>query len=151
MERLEESELFQQASCVALYHAIPGEVQTAAFIEKWYKEKTLLLPVIEGNDLRLLPYTGPDSLKAGIFGILEPTHETQIIPENLINLIIIPGVAFDRNHNRLGRGKGYYDRLLSSISAPKIGICYDFQLIETVPTEPFDQKMDLIITEKEII
>lgn len=151
MKRLEENNLFQQASCVALYHAIPGEVQTALFIEKWYKEKTLLLPVIEGNDLRLVPYAGPNSLKAGIFGILEPTDETQMIPENQIDLIIVPGVAFDRAHNRLGRGKGYYDRLLSGLSAPKIGICYDFQLIDVVPTEPFDRKMDLIITEKEII
>lgn len=151
MQRLEETDLFRQASCIALYHAIPGEVQTAEFIEKWYEEKKLLLPVIEGNDLRLLLYTGKDAVKAGVFGILEPTEESQSVAEEEIDLIIVPGVAFDRRHNRLGRGKGYYDRLLSTLKAPKIGICYDFQLLDTIPVESFDKKMDIIVTEKEII
>ena len=56
MDRLEETDLFQQASCIALYHAIPGEVQTAGLIEKWYRKKRLLLPLIKGNDLQLLLY-----------------------------------------------------------------------------------------------
>ena len=72
-------------------------------------------------------------------------------PESEIDLIIVPGVAFDRQHNRLGRGKGFYDRLLSTLDVPKIGICYDFQLKDQIPAEPFDRKMDLIITEKEIL
>ena len=121
MDRLEETDLFQQASCIALYHAIPGEVQTAGLIEKWYRKKRLLLPLIKG------------------------------VPESEIDLIIVPGVAFDRQHNRLGRGKGFYDRLLSTLDVPKIGICYDFQLKDQIPAEPFDRKMDLIITEKEIL
>ncbi len=151
MERLEETDLFRQASCIALYHAIPGEVQTAALIEKWYREKKLLLPLIKGNDLRLLLYAGKDSLKAGAFGILEPTEDCMAVPESEIDLIIVPGVAFDRQHNRLGRGKGFYDRLLSTLDVPKIGICYDFQLKDRIPVEPFDRKMDLIVTEKEIV
>ena len=68
MDRLEQTELFQAASCIALYHAIPGEVQTAGFIEKWYQKKKLLLPLIVGDDLRLLLYEGPESLKPGPFG-----------------------------------------------------------------------------------
>lgn len=151
MQRLEETDLFRQASCVALYHAIPGEVQTAEFIEKWHEEKKLLLPVIEGNDLHLVLYTGKDSLKAGVFGILEPTEEAQTVSEEEIDLMLVPGVAFDRQHNRLGRGKGYYDRLLATLKAPKVGICYDFQLLDTIPTESFDKKMDMIMTEKETI
>lgn len=150
-DRLEETKLFQQASCIALYHAIAGEVQTAAFIEKWYREKRLLLPVVKGSDLLLLQYAGKESLKAGAFGIQEPTEECRIVPESEIDLIIVPGVAFDRQHNRLGRGKGFYDRLLSTLDIPKIGICYDFQLKETIPVEPFDRKMDLIVTEKEVL
>ena len=62
-------------------------------------------------------------------------------------MIIVPGVAFDLQHNRLGRGRGFYDRLLSSLSAPKVGICFDFQLIDTVPTEPFDRLMDSVVSE----
>ena len=151
MDRLEETDLFQQASCIALYHAIPGEVQTAGLIEKWYRKKRLLLPFIRGNDLQLLLYAGKESLKTGVFGILEPSEDCEAVPESEIDLIIVPGVAFDRQHNRLGRGKGFYDRLLSTLDVPKIGICYDFQLKDQIPAEPFDRKMDLIITEKEIL
>ena len=150
MDRLEETDL-QQASCIALYHAIPGEVQTAGVIEKWYRKKRLLLPLIKGNDLQLLLYAGKESLKTGVFGILEPSEDCEAVPESEIDLIIVPGVAFDRQHNRLGRGKGFYDRLLSTLDVPKIGICYDFQLKDQIPAEPFDRKMDLIITEKEIL
>lgn len=151
MGRLEETELFRQASCIALYHALPGEVQTADFIEKWHKQKRLLLPLVKGNDLQLLLYAGKESVKTGAFGIWEPTEECEVVPEEEIDLVIVPGVAFDRLHNRLGRGKGFYDRLLSTLSAPKIGICYDFQLKELIPIEPFDKKMDLILTEKETL
>ena len=80
MERLEETDLFRQASCIALYHAISGEVQTAGLIEKWYREKKLLLPLIKGNDLQLLLYSGKESLKAGAFGILEPTVDCVAVP-----------------------------------------------------------------------
>ena len=151
MERLEEMILFRQASCLALYHAISGEVQTAGLIEKWYREKKILLPLIKGNDLQLLLYAGKESLKTGAFGISEPTEDCIAVQEREIDLIIVPGVAFDRQRNRLGRGKGFYDRLLSTLDIPKIGVCYDFQLKDRIPVEPFDQKMDLIITEKEIV
>lgn len=116
MDRLEQTELFQAASCIALYHAIPGEVQTAGFIEKWYRKKKLLLPLIVGDDLRLLLYEGPESLKPGPFGILEPKADGIEVPKNEIDLIIVPGVAFDKDKNRMGRGRGFYDRLLSTLN-----------------------------------
>ena len=151
LKQLEETELFRQAFCIGLYYSISGEVQTATFIEKWSDKKQLLLPLIVGNDLRLLPYKGNDSLTPGVFGIPEPTDTETAISESEVDLIIVPGVAFDRQLNRMGHGKGYYDRLLSTMQAPKIGLCFDFQLQESVPVEPFDKKMDMIITEKEII
>lgn len=85
MDRLEETDLFQQASCIALYHAIPGEVQTAGLIEKWYRKKRLLLPLIKGNDLQLLLYAGKESLKTGVFGILEPSEDCEAVPESEID------------------------------------------------------------------
>lgn len=151
LKRLEETELFRQASCIALYHAIPGEVQTAGILERWSDKKRLLLPLVVGDDLCFSPYRSDDTLTPGAFGILEPTETETAIPESAIDLIIVPGIAFDRQLNRMGRGKGYYDRLLATLQAPKIGICFHFQLQETIPIEPFDQKMDLIITEKEMI
>ena len=103
-----------------------------------------MLPLIKGNDLQLLLYAGKESLKTGAFGISEPTEDCIAVQEREIDLIIVPGVAFDRQRNRLGRGKGFYDRLLSTLDIPKIGVCYDFQLKDRIPVEPFDQKMDLI-------
>lgn len=151
LKLLEETELFRQASCIALYYSIPGEVQTAGFLEKWFEKKQLLLPLVVGDDLHLLPYKGKESLQPGAFGIPEPIDTEATVPESAVDLIIVPGVAFDRQLNRMGRGKGYYDRLLSTLQAPKIGICFNFQLQNNIPVEPFDKKMDLIITEKEII
>lgn len=151
MQRIEETVLFRQAGCIALYHALRDEVQTADFIEKWYQKKRILLPVVQGKDLLLYQYEGKESLRKGAFGILEPTADCRLTAKNEVDLVIVPGVAFDRRRNRLGRGKGFYDRLLSTLAARTIGICYDFQLMDEIPTEPFDRKMDLIITEKETI
>lgn len=104
----------------------------------------------------MVAYKGADSLRTGAYGILEPisgdreSSESRTLEEE-IELIVVPGVAFDRRLNRLGRGKGYYDRLLSTLQARKVGICFDFQLKDAIPTEPFDRKMDAILTEKETI
>ena len=79
------------------------------------------------------------------FGILEPVGEI-FEAYNLIDLMIIPGVAFDTSLHRMGRGRGFYDRLLSVAETVKIGICFDFQLVERVPVEEFDVPMNNVIT-----
>ena len=151
LRHLEEDELFRKAGCVALYYALPGEVQTADFIEKWYKVKQILLPVVVGDDLSLQRYIGKDHLRKGAFDILEP-ETTLILPETSYpELLIVPGIAFDRQLNRLGRGKGYYDRLLSQPDTPAIGVAFSFQLRDRIPTEPHDRKMTRIITDSEIV
>ena len=138
---LEKHRLFQQASCVALYYALPGEVETASLLEKWYQQKKLVLPLVKGNDLQFQQYLGKDALQKGAFHIWEPNETCPIVGLQEIELIIVPGVAFDRSRNRLGRGKG------TQLEIPKIGICFDFQLKEHIPTEAFDEKMDVILTE----
>lgn len=148
LERLEKLDLFKKAQSIALYHALPGEVETAAFIEKWAKEKTIFLPVVEGNDLTLYHYEGTEELQSGAFGIMEPKSKQPCALEE-IELLVVPGIAFDRHCNRLGRGKGYYDRLLTTLQAPKIGLCFHFQLVDQIPMEPFDIPMDVVITDKE--
>ncbi|EJW99876.1 5-formyltetrahydrofolate cyclo-ligase [gut metagenome] len=96
--------------------------------------------------MELHRYTGPQNLVVGSYGILEPIGEA-IQTYTSIDLIIVPGMAFDKQGHRLGRGKGYYDRLLPKIpQAYKIGICFPFQLLEEIPTEPFDICMDEILT-----
>lgn len=135
--------MFQSAQTVLLYFSMNDEVHTHTFIEKWSKLKTILLPVIKGELLELRIYSGNKEMVTNSYGIPEPQGEAFTNYEQ-IDLAIIPGMAFDRKGNRLGRGKGYYDKLLPQIKAPKMGICFPFQLMEEIPTEAFDVSMDTV-------
>lgn len=143
---------FQKSSTVLLYWSMDDEVQTHDFVERWFREKRLLLPCVDGDDLLLRQYTGPDCMRAGEqFGIGEPTGT---IFEDLdqIDLIIVPGVAFDKHLNRMGRGRGFYDRLLKTTpQAFKIGIAFDFQILDEIPTDPFDVPMNAVVGESMMI
>ena len=97
-----------------------------------------------GESLELRVYA-PAHLSPGSFGILEPATGSLFTDYDRIDLAVVPGMAFDRKGNRLGRGKGFYDRLLPLLKAPKAGICFPFQLVEAVPVEPFDTPMDYVI------
>lgn len=144
---LEAHPAFKAADTVLLYHSLKDEVDTHEFIRKWSRLKRILLPVVVGDNLELRVYTGPEDLAIGAYGIEEPTG-ARFTDYAAIGFIAVPGVAFDRNGNRLGRGKGYYDRLLPRIPAAyKAGICFPYQLVEEVPAEPFDIRMDEIITQ----
>ncbi len=147
---LESLPVFKNAKTILLYHSLKDEVRTHAFIEKWKNQKILILPVVNGKNLILKEYNDSSKLLTGAYGIQEPTGEL-FSDYNKIDLAIIPGVSFDKVGNRLGRGKGYYDRLLPKIKAFKIGICFSFQLSEKIPVEPHDTKMNLIITENGIL
>lgn len=148
MERVAAMPCFQKAKVVLLYWSMADEVQTHAFVERWWCEKTVLLPCVDGDNLRLRPYTGPECMTAGEqFGIGEPTGE-EWTDLDRIDMIVVPGVAFDREGNRMGRGRGFYDRLLKTAThAFKVGVAFDFQVIEAVPTEPHDVKMDTVVSE----
>ena len=146
--KLEDHPLFRKAHTVLLYHSLPDEVQTHGFIEKWSTVKSFVLPVVKGDELELRHYEKGKDMRKGSFGIDEPADGLPA-NENEIELAIIPGVAFDRKGNRLGRGKGYYDRTLDRLpGAYRIGICFGFQLVENVPTEQNDRPMDEIWTEE---
>ena len=148
MSKVEELDRFREAKVVLLYWSMEDEVQTHAFVEKWYKSKTILLPCVDGDDLRLRQYTGADCMREGEqFGIGEPTGEEYTDLES-VDAIIVPGVAFDKEGHRMGRGRGFYDRLLKSTpNAYKIGVCFDFQMVESVPVEPHDVMMDRVVGE----
>lgn len=149
LESLEKHVRFRQAKTVLLYYSLKDEVQTQAFVEKWSKKKNILLPVVVGDDLELRKYSGKQNLRTGSYRIEEPTGEL-FTDYTSIELAIIPGVAFDRSGNRLGRGKGYYDRLLPKLDLSyKIGICFSFQLTDQIPAEEHDIRMDYILTEEQ--
>lgn len=148
MQQVESLPQFKEAQTVLLYWSMEDEVQTHDFVNRWYKEKTLLLPCVDGDDLRLRQYTGPECLKEGEqFGIGEPTGP-EFTDLERVEMIIVPGVAFDRTGNRMGRGRGFYDRLLKSTPrAFKVGVAFNFQMVDRVPTEDFDVPMDAVLTE----
>lgn len=148
MRQVEQLEAFKQARTVLLYWSMDDEVQTHNFVERWYREKCLLLPCVDGDDLLLRQYTGPACMQAGEqFGIGEPTGPV-FTAIDTIDMIVVPGVAFDRQNNRMGRGRGFYDRLLKTTpQAYKVGVAFDFQIKDSIPTEPFDIPMDIVIGE----
>ena len=139
---------WEQAKVVLLYHALPDEVDTARLLEEGLSAgKQLLLPVVVGDELELRVYEDEQTMKRGSYGILEPTGRRLAEAEyDQIDLVVVPGVAFDRRGYRLGRGKGYYDRLLPKLrNAYKMGVCWPVQWVEEVPCEAFDVRMDVVI------
>jgi len=148
-DRLENTAAFQLAERILMYHSLPDELSTRRFLDKWQSRKKFYLPRVNGVNLEILPYD-QSHLELGAFHIEEPTGDDLISPDE-IELIVVPGVAYDRKGNRLGRGKGFYDRLLSSTKATKIGVGYEFQIMDEIPSEPHDVKMDMIISQQTVI
>lgn len=146
MEKLEDNVVLKCAKTVLLYHSLPDEVFTHDFVEKWSKEKTILLPVVKGDELEIRVYTGRECMQKGSFNIDEPQGEAYNDLTS-IDAAVIPGVSFDRHGNRLGRGKGYYDRFLKKLNTFKIGVCFGFQLSEEIPHGEHDVEMDEVWTE----
>ena len=144
------TDVFQKAKIIFIYNSLKDEVHTKSLIDKWKTEKTFYFPVIDNNNLQFRKYTSDGNMNKSSLGIYEPEGDN-FTDYKKVDLIIVPGVAFDRKMNRLGRGKGYYDRFLPKLSAPKAGICFDFQLRDQIPSETNDIKMDYIISENEII
>ena len=141
--KIEEFPEFRNAKTILLYWSMPDELPTHDFIKKWSPEKTILLPVVKGDHMTVRVFTSEEDLQKGKWSTLEPTslHGPQIA-----DLVIVPGVAFDYNKQRLGRGGGYYDRYLKHKHIPKWGIGFNFQLYESIPSASFDIHMDKIIT-----
>ncbi|MDD4352337.1 MAG: 5-formyltetrahydrofolate cyclo-ligase [Candidatus Gracilibacteria bacterium] len=145
-EKLLQHPKFQVAQKILLYAAKGSEVQTLDLIEQALKlGKEVYLPKVEGEELRIYGTRGLRDLKGGAFGILEPTLNEELDPADL-DLIILPGVAFDQRGYRIGYGKGYYDRLLKKTKAYTIGLSYDFQFIANLPHEEHDVAVDEVIT-----
>lgn len=133
-----------QAACIVmLYSALPDEVQTTELIDNLKNTKKIILPTVVGDDIIPVALDKQTTYVTGDFNIMEPQGK----PYNgKIDVVIVPGMAFDPNGNRLGRGKGYYDRFLEQHpEAKRIGICYDFQYVSEIPTEPTDITMNEII------
>jgi len=146
---IESCEAFRNASTVLLYMNIPGEVETRSFIERWKGRKRIAIPLVKGDRLELKEYDA-HKLTEGYKGILEPSEDAVTVGVSELELAVVPGVAFARLENgraaRLGRGGGFYDRLLPALECPCIGVCYSYRLVDTVPTEDWDRSLDGVVT-----
>lgn len=147
IERLMDNPKIREARTILMYYSLADEVYTHEVIDKFVAYgKTVLLPVVlDGDNMELRLYTGPDDLRQGCYGIMEPRG--RLFDEyDIIDVAVVPGMSFDQYGNRLGRGKGYYDRFLAKVPRIyKIGVCFDFQKVGEVPTEGTDIKMDEVV------
>ena len=143
VERLPE---FRAARTVAVFAARPDEPATDEVLARWASTRRVVLPRVEGDAMRFYACR-PDALVFGAFGILEPQGERPC-PAGEIDLVVCPGVAFTADGRRLGRGRGYYDRYLGdpAFRGFRVGVCYAHQLVDDLPVEPHDVRMDRVIT-----
>lgn len=141
---------FAAARTLALYSPILNEVFTEeVFAQARKLGKRVVFPRVQGPEMQFFEVAGHEELQAGNFGILEP-QGAQPVPIAELDLLVVPGVAFDQAGHRLGYGKGYYDRLLPQRSPHccMVGFCFEFQLVASLPAEAHDIRMDLLVTEQ---
>jgi 5-formyltetrahydrofolate cyclo-ligase len=151
---LESLDCFQKARHILFFWSVEGETDTHALIDKMIEEKQLYLPVTRGKShMQAIPIQRPLRLKMGHEGIPEPMEqEPNSLFDHQIELVVVPGVAFDPRGNRLGMGKGYYDRYLASVpQVIRVALAYEEQVLDHLPKDAYDVPMDWIITDRRII
>ena len=144
LRKLAQHPRFLEAERVMLYASLPDEVQTLDFLETWRHRKTIILPTVVGDDIIPVELAENVDFAEGDFHIPEPQNHPYT---GDFDLIVVPGMAFDAAGHRLGRGRGYYDRFL--VHYPEvytIGLCFDFQMLPEVPSEPHDRLINEVIT-----
>lgn len=149
---------FQKADEILVYLSKDGEVGTDNLLSRAFElGKRVCVPVVDptSKELRISELPGPEvSFRLGNFGVREPAEEDlNFVPPNQIDLVVAPGLAFDRRGGRIGYGKGYYDRLLSRLGShvPRIALAFDFQVLDAVPQDENDIRVNVIITEKSTV
>lgn len=161
-QRIAESvfdlDAYAAAEAIMCYVSYGSEVATQSIIDRAMQDgKRVVIPYCEDNELGTFAFAGFDELNPGTLGILEPPAELRRLPQRQvppaeIDLLIIPGLAFDRDGGRLGQGKGYYDRFLPrATGAARVALAFACQLVDAVPRGPNDQRVDVIVTEQEVI
>ncbi len=149
--KIAELPVYKKNTYIAFYFAKTGEVDLKTLIGRAFLEgKKVFLPKthLQEKILTFHQIFSFSELIPGAFDILEPPYQNPEIDIKKLELIIVPGVAFDMKKGRIGYGGGFYDRVLAKTKAFKIGVAFSFQIFEKLPLEPHDQKLDLIITER---
>lgn len=156
-EHLTAMDLFDAAGVVMVYLPIAGEVDLSTLaVEAWGRKKTLVAPTACEQCCSMRTFLCPPN-DLGLFcptdGLRMPIRHTEEIAPERIDLIVVPGLGFDRRGNRLGRGGGYYDRFLSrpEVGAATAGVAFVEQIVPDVPMEPTDRPVDVLVTDEDVI
>jgi 5-formyltetrahydrofolate cyclo-ligase len=147
------SAAYRQARCVGLYSPLLNEVHTEQVARQCLADgKRLAYPRVRGETLQFVEVATLTTLEPGAFGILEPTGESLVSLAEL-ELLVLPGVGFDLAGNRLGFGKGYYDRALAAAppTLQRVGFGYEFQVVEQLPVAGHDCRLELLVTEQRML
>lgn len=151
------TQAYKNAEIILSYLAYNTEINTDEIIKNAWKDgKTVAMPRVTGEGLmEFFEITSFDQTEIGFCGIPEPKEEAHAVTELKEALMLMPGLAFGRDHSRIGYGGGYYDRYIEKAEEKgahitKISLAYDFQIFDTLKVERYDKKVDLVISEKEI-
>lgn len=138
--------IYQKSKRIGIYVHLPLEVETQSLIEIILEDHEVCVPKVEGEYMNFYQIHSLNDLKEGHFHVLEPQTSYLVLPQD-IDLMIIPMLAFDQTRHRLGYGKGYYDRYLSSgFQGYKLGLAFSWQQVDSIDHDEYDQPLDEIIT-----
>jgi len=158
LQHLRQLAVYQQASTVLFYIGVRSEVRTIAELSRLLGQgdKRVVVPYCVDQHLELFHLDAIDELESGAYRLLEPKRSLRSNPDRSVeitevDLVVVPGIAFDRQGGRLGNGFGYYDRLLAKIASTTslVALAYDCQMFPLIPMDEHDIRMDVVITEKE--
>lgn len=141
----------KKAKKIMFYLPIHGEVDLHFLFEKLKARKKFILPRVKNESaLHLFYISRIEDVEKGSFNIMEPKLHLKKAALKDVDAVLVPGVVFSKNGHRIGYGKGFYDRLLKKARIPKIGVAYEFQIVENIEGQIHDTPMDMIVTEKKI-
>ena len=150
-ERLFNLGVYKKSKTVMFFVSFKNEVNTHSIIKEALKSKNVVVPKIVQNEIEPSIIIDFENLVEGKFGIFEPIEIMRIAYKN-IDAVLVPGIVFDKNGHRIGYGFGYYDKFLRKVpKAAKIGLAFDFQVVDNIPKEEHDVAVDFIVTDERII
>lgn len=147
LQNLQSYKRFRDCRVLCAFAPMPTEPDLNPLLFSPRRKFDLILPRVCGDRLLCFKVSGPDDLAPGILGINEPGEHCQAADPSEADLILVPGLAFAADGRRLGRGKGYYDRFLSGIKGYRLAIAFDIQIVQNVPCEAHDLRVDAVLTE----
>ncbi len=143
---VQELDRLPKVRIVSAYMALPGEVDLRGLFGQI--EKAWVFPRVKGTDLHFYRVNNIDEeMQVGVFGIMEPRDGLEEVAVEEVDVFLCPGLGFDRSCGRLGRGRGFYDRILKQAKpeAVKIGVCFPFQIVDNIVMEEHDVRMDVVV------